>query len=92
VDDQQPPAAKPRSRTRLIVQTVLSLLLVGPCAQLGGQVVILAVIPQDTSQPNQTALTRNATKPDLPRPYWTVETRRWAVITGAAKESDLPRA
>src|SRR4029453_16723571 len=30
--DQPPPAAKPRSRTRLIVQTVLSLLLVGPHA------------------------------------------------------------
>jgi uncharacterized membrane protein YbhN (UPF0104 family) len=28
IDDQQPPAAKPRSRTRLIVQAVFSLALV----------------------------------------------------------------
>jgi hypothetical protein len=43
------------------------------------QVVILAVIPQATANPNQTALNRNATQPDLARPNWTVETRRLAV-------------
>jgi hypothetical protein len=43
--------------------------------------VILAVIPQATTEPNQTGLTRNAAQPDLPRPNWTVETRRLAVIS-----------
>jgi hypothetical protein len=32
------------------------------------QVVILAVIPQATTEPNQTALTRNAAQADLARP------------------------
>jgi hypothetical protein len=32
------------------------------------QLVILAVIPQATTEPNQTGLTRNATQPDLARP------------------------
>jgi hypothetical protein len=44
-------------------------------------VVILAVIPQATTEPNQTSLTRNAAQPDLTRPCWTVETRRLAVIS-----------
>jgi hypothetical protein len=43
--------------------------------------VILAVVPQATTEPNQTALTRNAARPDLARPDWTVETRRSAVIS-----------
>jgi hypothetical protein len=30
--------------------------------------VILTVIPQATTKPNQTALTRNAAQPDLARP------------------------
>ena len=30
--------------------------------------VILAVIPQATTEPNQTGLTRNAAQPDLARP------------------------
>ena len=33
----------------------------------------LTVIPQATTEPNQTALTRNVAQPDLARPYWTVE-------------------
>jgi hypothetical protein len=32
------------------------------------QVVILTVIPQATTEPNQTGLTRNVPQPDLPRP------------------------
>jgi hypothetical protein len=44
-------------------------------------VVILTVIPQATTVPNQTGLTRIAAQPDLARPYWTVETRRLAVIS-----------
>jgi hypothetical protein len=45
------------------------------------QVVILAVIPPVLTRPNQTVLTRMPAQPDLARPYWTVETRRWAVIS-----------
>ena len=33
--------------------------------------VILTVIPPGATGPNQTALTRKAAQPDLPRPYWT---------------------
>jgi hypothetical protein len=44
------------------------------------QLVILAVIPQATTEPNQTGPTTNAAQPDLPRPNWTVENRRLAVI------------
>jgi hypothetical protein len=44
-------------------------------------VVILAVIPQATTAPNQTGLTRIAAQPDLARPNWTVENRRLAVIS-----------
>jgi hypothetical protein len=47
----------------------------------GDAAVILAVIPPGLTEPNQTALTRSAAQPDLPRPDWTVETRRWAVIS-----------
>jgi NAD(P)-dependent dehydrogenase (short-subunit alcohol dehydrogenase family) len=39
------------------------------------QVVILTVIPQATTEPNQTALTRNAAQPDLARPNGTVVNR-----------------
>jgi CRISPR-associated protein (Cas_Cas5) len=42
-------------------------------------VVILAVIPQATTEPDQTALTRIAAQPDLARPDWTVENGRLAV-------------
>jgi hypothetical protein len=48
---------------------------------LGSLTVILAVIPPGLTEPDQTALTRNAAQPDLARPYWTVLTRRWAVIS-----------
>ena len=44
-------------------------------------VVILAVIPPSLTGPNQTALNRNTAQPDLPRPDWTVENRRLAVIS-----------
>jgi hypothetical protein len=44
-------------------------------------VVILAVIPQATTEPDQTALTRFAALPDLARPDWTVEFRGLAVIS-----------
>jgi hypothetical protein len=43
------------------------------------QVVILTVIPQATTGPNQTGLTRIIAQPDLARPAWTVENRRLAV-------------
>ena len=43
--------------------------------------VILAVIPQATTEPNQTALTSIIAQPDLARPYWSVKTRRLAVIS-----------
>ena len=48
---------------------------------LGSLTVILAVIPQATTEPNQTGLNRNAAQPDLARPNWTVENRRLAVIS-----------
>src|SRR4029450_9293996 len=37
---------------------------------------------------DQTALNRNTAQPDLPRPAWTAENRRLAVITGAIKWGD----
>ena len=43
--------------------------------------VILTVIPQATTEPNETALTRIAAQPGLARSNWTVETRRLAVIS-----------
>jgi hypothetical protein len=46
-----------------------------------GYAVILTVIPQAITEPNQTALARIAAQPDLARPNWTVESRRWAVIS-----------
>jgi hypothetical protein len=45
------------------------------------QVVILAVIPQATIQPNQTELARNAAQPELARPYWNGLSGIWAVIS-----------
>jgi hypothetical protein len=45
------------------------------------QVVILSVIPQAITEPNQTGLTRIAAQPDLARPNWTVETRKLAVFS-----------
>jgi hypothetical protein len=45
------------------------------------QLVILTVIPPAPTRPSQTGLNRNATQPDLGRPNWTVENRRWAVIS-----------
>jgi hypothetical protein len=68
-------------RVRLIIQTAVSLLLVVRAYSLIGQTVILTVIPQATTAPNQTGLTRNAAQPDLPRPKTTVENRRLAVIS-----------
>jgi hypothetical protein len=44
-------------------------------------VVILAVIPQATTAPNQTGLTRIVDQPDLARPYWSGLSGRWAVIS-----------
>jgi hypothetical protein len=43
--------------------------------------VVLSVIPPGPTAPNQTALTRTTAQPDLPRPSWTVENRRLAVIS-----------
>jgi len=45
------------------------------------QLVILAVIPQATTEPNQTGLNRIPAQPDLARPYWTVENKISAVIS-----------
>jgi hypothetical protein len=45
------------------------------------QQVIPAVIPQATTEPDQTRLTRNAAQPDLARTYWTGLSGRWAVIS-----------
>jgi hypothetical protein len=39
------------------------------------------VIPQATTAPNQTTLTRIAAQPDLARPYWTGLSGRLAVIS-----------
>jgi hypothetical protein len=47
----------------------------------GSLTVILTVIPPVLTGPNQTALTRIPAQPDLPRPDWTAENRRWAVIS-----------
>ena len=43
--------------------------------------VILAVIPQATTEPNQTGLTRIVAQPDLARPNWTVENKISAGIS-----------
>jgi hypothetical protein len=45
------------------------------------QVVILTVIPQATTEPNQTGFNRIAAQPDLARPYWTAKNRRLAGIS-----------
>jgi hypothetical protein len=50
--------------------------------------VIPAVIPQATTAPNQTGLTRIAAQPELPRPNWAGLSGRLAVITGAIKWGD----
>jgi hypothetical protein len=44
------------------------------------QLVILTVIPQATTQPNQTGLARNAAQLELARPYWNGLSGIWAVI------------
>jgi hypothetical protein len=44
-------------------------------------VVILTVIPQATTAPNQTALNGMPSQPDLPSANWSVENRGWAVIS-----------
>jgi hypothetical protein len=44
-------------------------------------VVIPLDIPPGPTAPNQTALSGNAAQPGLARPYWTVESRSWAVIS-----------
>jgi hypothetical protein len=51
------------------------------------QVVILSVIPQATTAPNQTGLNRISAQPDLARPDWTVQNRRSAVISETAESS-----
>jgi hypothetical protein len=43
--------------------------------------VILVVIPPGRTAPNQTALNRISSQPDLVRRTWTVQSRRWAVIS-----------
>jgi hypothetical protein len=45
------------------------------------QLVILAVIPQATTEPTQTGLNRIAVCPDLARPNGTVKNRKLAVIS-----------
>jgi hypothetical protein len=45
------------------------------------QLVILAVIPQDPTAANQTALNGMPSQPELPRPYWTGLSGRLAVIS-----------
>jgi hypothetical protein len=45
------------------------------------QVVILSVIPQATTAPNQTGFNRTSAQPDLARPNWTGLSRRLAVIS-----------
>jgi hypothetical protein len=42
----------------------------------GMPTLILTVIPQATTEPNQTALTINAAQPDLARPDWTVREQK----------------
>jgi len=48
-------------------------------------VVILAVIPQATTELNQTALTRIPAQPDLARPYWNGQSGIWAVTKEKAE-------
>jgi hypothetical protein len=43
--------------------------------------VILAVIPPDPTAANQTALNGMPSQPELPRPYWSGLSGRWAVIS-----------
>jgi hypothetical protein len=64
------PVAVPRKRRRS-----------GRARQSAEMAVIPLDIPPILTAPNQTALNRNAAQPDLPRPYWTVDSRRWAVIS-----------
>ncbi len=40
-----------------------------------------AVIPQDPTAANQTALNGMPSQPELPRPYWSGLSGRWAVIS-----------
>jgi hypothetical protein len=44
-------------------------------------VVILGVIPLGTTAANQTALNGMPSPPELPRPDWTVESRKLAVVS-----------
>jgi len=53
----------------------------GGFGSIANAAVILTVILQATTEPNQTGLTRNAAQPDLARPNWTVENRRLAVTS-----------
>jgi hypothetical protein len=55
-------------------------------AQMGSP----AVIPPVPTEPNQTGLTRVAAQPDLPRPYWTGLSGRWAVISYTAVAGSSP--
>jgi hypothetical protein len=48
-------------------------------------VVILTVIPPVATGPNQTALTRKAAQPDLPRPYWTAEQKMGSHLLNSGK-------
>src|SRR5215216_2674073 len=50
--------------------------------------VILVVIPQATTEPNQTGLNRIPAQPDMARPYWTVENKISAVISTVSKWCD----
>ena len=47
--------------------------------------VILTVIPPGAAGPNQTALTRKAAQPDLPRPYWTAEQKMGSHLLNSGK-------
>jgi hypothetical protein len=49
------------------------------------QVIILTVIPPGATGPNQTALTRKAPQPDLPRPYWTAEQKMSSHLLNSGK-------
>jgi hypothetical protein len=49
------------------------------------QVVILTAIPPVATGPNQTALTRKAAQPDLPRPYWTAEQKMGSHLLNSGK-------
>ena len=50
-------------------------------ASLLALVVILGVIPLGPTAANQTALNGILTQPELPRPYWSGLSGRWAVIS-----------